>query len=171
MDHPGRRDVRLRGNALHDQRFPGAAQADAAPHPPIIIGGVGAKRTPCWPRRSPTSSTSRSRRWTPSRPSSTGSRAAVEAVGRPADSMTYSAAFVVCAGRDDAESPAGPPPSAVRSTSCGPTLRWSARPRDRRPAGPVRRARRAAGVPAVAGHVRFRASAAFRRRSDAPALT
>jgi alkanesulfonate monooxygenase SsuD/methylene tetrahydromethanopterin reductase-like flavin-dependent oxidoreductase (luciferase family) len=28
---------------------------------------------------------------------------AVDAVGRPADSMTYSAAFVVCAGRDEAE--------------------------------------------------------------------
>jgi alkanesulfonate monooxygenase SsuD/methylene tetrahydromethanopterin reductase-like flavin-dependent oxidoreductase (luciferase family) len=30
-------------------------------------------------------------------------RDAVDSVGRPADSMTYSAAFVVCAGRDDAE--------------------------------------------------------------------
>ena len=30
-------------------------------------------------------------------------RDAVDAVGRPADSMTYSAAFVVCAGRDDAQ--------------------------------------------------------------------
>ena len=30
-------------------------------------------------------------------------RDAVDAVGRPADSMTYSAAFVVCAGRDEAE--------------------------------------------------------------------
>jgi alkanesulfonate monooxygenase SsuD/methylene tetrahydromethanopterin reductase-like flavin-dependent oxidoreductase (luciferase family) len=30
-------------------------------------------------------------------------RQAVDAVGRPTDSMTYSAAFVVCAGRDDAE--------------------------------------------------------------------
>jgi alkanesulfonate monooxygenase SsuD/methylene tetrahydromethanopterin reductase-like flavin-dependent oxidoreductase (luciferase family) len=30
-------------------------------------------------------------------------REAVDSVGRPADAMTYSAAFVVCAGRDDAE--------------------------------------------------------------------
>src|SRR6185312_8727569 len=30
-------------------------------------------------------------------------REAVDEVGRPADSLTYSAAFVVCAGRDDAE--------------------------------------------------------------------
>src|SRR6202012_4817034 len=30
-------------------------------------------------------------------------REAVDSVGRPADSMTYSAAFVVCAGHDDAE--------------------------------------------------------------------
>ncbi|MGH3540919.1 MAG: LLM class F420-dependent oxidoreductase, partial [Mycobacterium sp.] len=30
-------------------------------------------------------------------------RAAVDSVGRPVNSMTYSAAFVVCAGRDTAE--------------------------------------------------------------------
>ena len=44
-----------------------------------------------------------SSRWRPSRRSSTGWPRQSQAAGRPADSMTYSACFVVCAGRDDAE--------------------------------------------------------------------
>jgi F420-dependent oxidoreductase-like protein len=73
------------------------------PHPPIIIGGSGATKTPRLaatfadeynvPFESLETITTQFDRV----------RAAVDAVGRPAESMTYSAAFVVCAGRDDAE--------------------------------------------------------------------
>ena len=38
--------VLLRGQALHDHGLARAAQAGAAPRPPVIVGGTGAKRTP-----------------------------------------------------------------------------------------------------------------------------
>ncbi|MGH3579430.1 MAG: LLM class F420-dependent oxidoreductase, partial [Mycobacterium sp.] len=73
------------------------------PHPRIIIGGLGAKRTPGLaatfadefnvPFASLDTVETQFQRV----------RAAVDSVGRPVDSMTYSAAFVVCAGRDTAE--------------------------------------------------------------------
>ena len=73
------------------------------PHPPIIIGGTGANRTPALagtfadefnvPFASLDTIKTQFERV----------REAVDAVGRPADSMMYSAAFVVCAGRDDTE--------------------------------------------------------------------
>ena len=73
------------------------------PHPPIIIGGMGANRTPALaatfadefnvPFASLDTIKTQFERV----------REAVDAVGRPADSMMYSAAFVVCAGRDDTE--------------------------------------------------------------------
>ncbi|MFZ0904428.1 MAG: LLM class F420-dependent oxidoreductase [Mycobacterium sp.] len=73
------------------------------PHPPIIIGGTGANRTPALaatfadefnvPFASLDAVKTQIERV----------REAVDSVGRPADAMTYSAAFVVCAGRDDAE--------------------------------------------------------------------
>jgi F420-dependent oxidoreductase-like protein len=73
------------------------------PHPPVIIGGTGAIRTPALaatfadefnvPFASLDTTKIQFKRV----------REAVDAVGRPADSMTYSAAFVVCAGRDEAE--------------------------------------------------------------------
>lgn len=73
------------------------------PHPPIIIGGLGAKRTPALAAKFAaeynvafssldTVSTQFDR-----------VRTAVADTGRAADSMTYSAAFVLCAGRNDAE--------------------------------------------------------------------
>ena len=73
------------------------------PHPPIIIGGGGAKRTPALAARYAAEfnvafvgldflQTQFGR-----------VRAAAEQIGRPADDLTYSAAFVVCAGRTDAE--------------------------------------------------------------------
>jgi F420-dependent oxidoreductase-like protein len=73
------------------------------PHPPVIIGGSGAKRTPSL------AATFADEYNVPFAPIDTITtqldrvREAVDAVGRPADSMAYSAAFVVCAGRDDAE--------------------------------------------------------------------
>jgi F420-dependent oxidoreductase-like protein len=73
------------------------------PHPPVIIGGTGANKTPALaatfadefnvPFASLDTVKTQFERV----------REAVDAVGRPTDAMTYSAAFVVCAGRDDAE--------------------------------------------------------------------
>jgi F420-dependent oxidoreductase-like protein len=73
------------------------------PHPPIIIGGSGAKKTPRLaatfadeynvPFASLDTITTQFDRV----------REAVDAVGRAGDSMIYSASFVVCAGRDEAE--------------------------------------------------------------------
>jgi F420-dependent oxidoreductase-like protein len=74
-----------------------------SPHPPIIIGGSGAKRTPAL------AAGFASEFNVPFAPIDTVKTqiervaAAVTDAGRQADSMTYSAAFVVCAGRDDAE--------------------------------------------------------------------
>jgi F420-dependent oxidoreductase-like protein len=73
------------------------------PHPPIIIGGIGAKKTPSL------AATFADEFNVPFAPMDTIKiqfervRDAVDSVGRPVDSMTYSASFVVCAGRDDAE--------------------------------------------------------------------
>lgn len=71
------------------------------PHPPIIIGGGGPKRTPALAARYASEfnlafpaldfvSLQFGR-----------VRAALEAAGRPADDIVYSAAFVVCAGEDE----------------------------------------------------------------------
>ena len=73
------------------------------PHPPIVIGGGGAKRTPALAAAYAAEFN------VPFVPLDTATTqfgrvaAAVEDAGRAADSMTYSAAFVVCAGRDDTE--------------------------------------------------------------------
>ena len=74
-----------------------------SPHPPIIIGGGGAKRTPALAAKFAAEFN------IPFVPLDTLTTqyarvaAAVEKVGRAKDSLTYSAAFVVCAGRDEAE--------------------------------------------------------------------
>lgn len=74
-----------------------------SPHPPIIIGGGGAKRTPALAARFAAEFN------IPFAPLDTVTTQfarvadAVEAAGRPADSIVYSAAFVLCAGRDDDE--------------------------------------------------------------------
>jgi F420-dependent oxidoreductase-like protein len=82
---------------------PGLPKPVQRPHPPIIIGGTGANRTPELaatfadefnvPFASLDTIKTQFERV----------RDAVESVGRSQESMTYSAAFVVCAGRDDAE--------------------------------------------------------------------
>lgn len=70
---------------------------------PIVIGGTGAKRTPALAAEFASEFN------VPFVPLETVQTQfarvsdAVAAAGRPADSMTYSAAFVVCAGRDEAE--------------------------------------------------------------------
>lgn len=81
---------------------PGLPKPVQSPHPPIIVGGGGAKRTPALAARFasefnipfvglPTLRTQYAR-----------VAEAVENAGRAKDSLTYSAAFVVCAGSDDA---------------------------------------------------------------------
>ena len=73
------------------------------PHPPIIIGGSGAKKTP---RLAATFADEYNVPFAPLDTITTQFdrvRDAVDAVGRAADSMIYSASFVVCAGRDEAE--------------------------------------------------------------------
>jgi F420-dependent oxidoreductase-like protein len=75
-----------------------------APHPPIVIGGFGAKRTPML-----AASFAAEYNVPPFAPLELAKTryervaAAVAAAGRPADAIVYSAAFVICAGRDDAE--------------------------------------------------------------------
>jgi F420-dependent oxidoreductase-like protein len=73
------------------------------PHPPIIIGGSGAKKTP---RLAATFADEYNVPFAPLDTITTQFdrvRDAVDAVGRAGDSMVYSASFVVCAGRDEAE--------------------------------------------------------------------
>ncbi|MCV7302330.1 LLM class F420-dependent oxidoreductase [Mycobacterium barrassiae] len=73
------------------------------PHPPIIIGGGGAKRTPAL------TAAFASEFNIPFAPVDVAKTqygrvaSALADAGRAADSLTYSAAFVVCAGRDEQE--------------------------------------------------------------------
>lgn len=73
------------------------------PHPPVIVGGLGTKRTPALAARYAAEF---------NLPFTTIDRArtqirrvgeAVAAAGRAAESMVYSSAFVLCAGGDDAQ--------------------------------------------------------------------
>ncbi|BBX05128.1 LLM class F420-dependent oxidoreductase [Mycolicibacterium moriokaense] len=74
-----------------------------SPHPPIIIGGGGAKRTPAL------AAAYASEFNIPFAPVDVAKTqyervaTALTDAGRAADSLTYSAAFVVCAGRDEQE--------------------------------------------------------------------
>jgi alkanesulfonate monooxygenase len=74
-----------------------------SPHPPIIVGGIGAKKTPALAARFADEYN------TPfARPEDSGKmyaivRAACEAAGRDPSSLTLSAAVVACVGADDAE--------------------------------------------------------------------
>jgi F420-dependent oxidoreductase-like protein len=73
------------------------------PYPPIVIGGQGAKRTPALAARFATEFNVPFSGIDVIETQFARVAAAVAAAGRPADSMTYSACFVLCAGRDDAE--------------------------------------------------------------------
>jgi F420-dependent oxidoreductase-like protein len=73
------------------------------PHPPIIIGGTGANRTPALAATFADEFNAPFASLDTVKTQFERIRDAVDSVGRPPDSMTYSAAFVVCAGRDDAE--------------------------------------------------------------------
>jgi F420-dependent oxidoreductase-like protein len=73
------------------------------PGPPIIIGGKGKKRTPDLAAKFAAEFNVPFDSLDVVKAQYQRVAAAVEAAGRAADSMTYSACFVVCAGRDDAE--------------------------------------------------------------------
>ncbi|MGE2729233.1 LLM class F420-dependent oxidoreductase [Mycolicibacterium vaccae] len=92
-----------RGSHYTISDSPGLPKPLQSPHPPIIIGGGGAKRTPALTAQFAaefnipfvdldTLTTQYER-----------VAAAVENAGRAKDSLVYSAAFVLCAGRDDDE--------------------------------------------------------------------
>lgn len=74
-----------------------------SPHPPVIIGGQGTKRTPALAARYAAEFNVPFVPLDTARTQFDRVEAAVEKAGRAADSMTYSAAFVICAGRDGAE--------------------------------------------------------------------
>lgn len=73
------------------------------PHPPIIIGGGGARRTPALAARyaAEFNLAFPTREFAPVQIGRV--RAALQKTGRETDDMIFSAAFAVCAGRDDAE--------------------------------------------------------------------
>jgi F420-dependent oxidoreductase-like protein len=75
----------------------------ARPHPPIIIGGAGAKRTPALAAGFAAEFNAPFMSVETVRTTYDRVRAAVEDAGRSPDSLIYSAAFVLCAGRDDAQ--------------------------------------------------------------------
>jgi F420-dependent oxidoreductase-like protein len=74
-----------------------------SPHPPIIIGGGGAKRTPALAAQFASEFNVPFAPVDMARTQIERVNAALADAGRAPDSLTYSAAFVVCAGRDDAE--------------------------------------------------------------------
>jgi F420-dependent oxidoreductase-like protein len=73
------------------------------PYPPIVIGGGGAKRTPALAAKFAAEFNIAFVPLDTVKTQYERVAAAVAATGRAADSLTYSAAFVACAGRDDAE--------------------------------------------------------------------
>ena len=72
------------------------------PHPPIIIGGGGPKRTPALAATFAAEFNAPFMSLDDLTATYDRVRTAVDDAGRAPDSLTYSAAFVVCAGRDDA---------------------------------------------------------------------
>jgi F420-dependent oxidoreductase-like protein len=74
-----------------------------APHPPIVIGGSGAKRTPALTAKFAAEFNIPFAPLDVVKTQYERVAAAVADAGRGADSLTYSAAFVACAGRDDAD--------------------------------------------------------------------
>lgn len=73
------------------------------PHPPIIIGGGGPKRTPALAARYASEFNLAFPTLDFTALQFGRVRTALEAAGRSADDMTYSAAFVVCAAEDEAQ--------------------------------------------------------------------
>jgi F420-dependent oxidoreductase-like protein len=82
---------------------PALPKPTQSPYPPIVIGGGGPKRTPALTAKYATEFNIPFVDLETLKTQYARVEAAVEAAGRAANSLTYSAAFVVCAGRDDAE--------------------------------------------------------------------
>jgi F420-dependent oxidoreductase-like protein len=95
FDYPGRHYTVAGSPAL-----PKPAQN---PHPPIIIGGLGARRTPALAAKFAAEFNVPFPSLDVAVTQFARVAAAVATAGRPPDSMIYSACFAVCAGRDDAE--------------------------------------------------------------------
>lgn len=73
------------------------------PRPPVLIGGVGRRRTPALAARYADEYNVPFRNLEPTREAFERVRSACADAGRPADSLRYSTAQVVCVGRDEAE--------------------------------------------------------------------
>ena len=82
---------------------PGLPKPVQSPRPPIIIGGGGAKRTPALAARFADEFNIPFVALDTLTEQYARVAAAVEKAGRAKDSLIYSAAFVLCVGRDDAE--------------------------------------------------------------------
>ena len=82
---------------------PGLPKPVQSPHPPIVIGGTGAKRTPALAAEFAAEFNAPFATIDVVRTQFERVADAVAAAGRAADSIVYSSAFVLCAGRDDAE--------------------------------------------------------------------
>lgn len=82
---------------------PGLPKPVQNPHPPIVIGGTGAKRTPALAAQFAAEFNVPFATIDVVRTQFERVADAVAAAGRAADSIVYSSAFVLCAGRDEAE--------------------------------------------------------------------
>jgi len=82
---------------------PALPKPTQSPHPPIIIGGGGAKRTPALAAQFAAEFNVPFAPFDMAKTQLERVSAALTEAGRKPDSLTYSAAFVVCAGRDDTE--------------------------------------------------------------------
>ena len=91
------------GDHLSVTDSPGLPKPVQQPHPPIIIGGGGPKRTPALAARFAAEFNAPFMPLDTLKTSYERVRSALTDVGRAPESLTYSAAFVICAGRDDAQ--------------------------------------------------------------------
>jgi F420-dependent oxidoreductase-like protein len=82
---------------------PGLPKPVQSPHPPIVIGGTGAKRTPALAAKYAAEFNVPFVTIDVVRQQFQRVSDAVAEAGRAADSIVYSSAFVLCAGRDEAE--------------------------------------------------------------------
>jgi F420-dependent oxidoreductase-like protein len=82
---------------------PGLPKPVQRPHPPIVIGGRGPRRTPQLAARYADEYNAQFATAEETRAAYGRVRGACEAAGRDPDSLVYSAAHTVCCGRDEAE--------------------------------------------------------------------
>lgn len=153
------------GTHLSVTDSPGLPKPVQRPHPPIIVGGAGARRTPALAAAFASEFNAPFMALETIKTTYDRVRAAVADAGRTPASLTYSAAFVVCAGNDDTQVGRPGRRGRARGGRTSRQLPAGGHPdRDRRQAGAVRRGRRAAGLPATSGHVRPRPPRPVRHR-------